>query len=266
MRVPSFRALVVAAHPDDIEFGAGGTLALWVDGGAEITYCIVTDGSTGTQDARLMGEPLGKIRRGEAECAAAVVGAKSIEWLGYRDGYVEYSLELRRDIARIFRRVKPHRYLVMDPGPMIDKWFLNHPDHRAVGHASLDVAMTAGTTSGHFPELLAEELAPWRGLREVWVMGPGPRPTAVDITSAIDRKIEALLCHESQVGENRDAVARWVRERTAEAGRPHGYAHAESFTVTSRGPGFHGDEQLEEVELPRAPVHPPAAPARRRLP
>ncbi len=264
---PAFRALAVSAHPDDIEFGCSGTLATWADRGAEVTYCIVTDGSTGTQDRELAGERLAAIRREESERAAEVIGAREIVWLDYRDGYVEYTLDLRRDIARVFRRFKPHRFLVLDPTPVIDQ-FINHPDHRAVGQASLDVSMTAGTTPGHFPELLDEGLEPWRGLREVWIAGPSPGSTAVDISSAIDRKIEALMCHVSQVGDRAEGIAGWVREWTAAAGKDHGYAHAETFTVLSQGPGFHEGEQTDDadVDLARAPVQPQSAPVKESTP
>ena len=247
MTIP-FRALVVTAHPDDMEFGAAGTLALWADQGAEITLCIATDGSTGTQDPSLAGERLKQVRLEESGRAAEVVGIQELVWLGYRDGYVEYTLELRRDIARMFRRYRPHRFMVMDPASTIDQ-FINHPDHRAVGQASLDVSMTAGTTPGHFPELLDEGLAPWRGLREVWIAGPGQWPRVVDITTTIDRKIEALMCHVSQVGENADEVAGFVRTYTAAAGKAAGYDYAESFKVLAQGPGFHAGEQEEEVDL-----------------
>lgn len=259
-----WRALVVAAHPDDIEFGCAGTVATWTDAGADVTYCIVTDGSTGTQDRAVIGEKLAATRRSESERAAKVVGVDRIEWLGYRDGYVEYSLDLRRDIARVFRALKPHRFVVMDPTPTIED-FINHPDHRAIGQASLDATLTAGTTPGHFPELLEEGLEPWRGLRETWIMGPGNRSTRIDITSTIDRKIEALVCHVSQVGEDAGTIGTWMRAWTAEVGAPEGYAHAESFHVISQGPGFHAEEQEElsdfiPVKQPWAPVDPRSAP------
>ena len=257
-----FRALAVAAHPDDIEFSCAGTLAAWVDHGAEVTYCIVTDGSTGTQDRSLMGQNLSAVRREEAEKAGAIVGAKDIVWLDYRDGYVEYKLDLRRDIARVFRRFRPHRFVVMDPAPLIGD-FINHPDHRATGHASLDVTLSAGTTPGHFPELLEEGLEPWRGLREVWIAGPGDRPEVVDISNTIDRKIDALLCHRSQLGDDLEAVGNWMRQRLAERGAGAGYAYAESFTVIRQGPGFHSDAEPDEADFgevshdPRANPTPP---------
>ncbi|MGI8774825.1 MAG: PIG-L deacetylase family protein [Actinomycetota bacterium] len=261
----AWRALVVSAHPDDVEFAAAGTLARWVDQGAELTICVATDGSTGTQDRALMGEPLSHIRKVETERAAEIIGAREVVWLGYRDGYVEYTMDLKRDIARIFRRYRPHRFMVMDPTPTIEDTFINHPDHRAIGQASLDVSMTSGTTPGIFGELLEEGLEPWRGLRELWIMGPGLSPVLSDISSTIERKIEALLCHASQVGERPDEIAMWVREWTAEVGATGGRDHAESFRVISQGPGFHAGEQDEvEFDLPDAPLDPRSAPPRER--
>ncbi|MFN2595425.1 MAG: PIG-L deacetylase family protein [Actinomycetota bacterium] len=259
----AFRALVVSAHPDDIEFACAGTVAGWVDAGAEVTYCIVTDGSTGTQDRSLMGTSLSELRKRESQEAAEVVGAKEIVWLDYRDGYVEYSLDLRRDIARVFRTVRPHRYLVMDPGSIVAGWFVNHPDHRAVGQASMDVVLTAGTTPGHFPELLDEGVEPWRGLREMWIMGPGERAHIVDISAQIDRKVAALRCHASQIGDP-DGTERFVRQFTAEQGKAHGFAHAESFQVINRGPGFHDEDVPDDIEVDLAtpPIDPRSAPTR----
>jgi LmbE family N-acetylglucosaminyl deacetylase len=248
-----WRALVVSAHPDDIEFGCAGTVALWTDRGAEVTLCLATDGSTGTQDRSLFGEKLNAIRVEETERAAKIMGAKEVVWLGHRDGYVEYTLDLRRDIARAFRQARPHRFVIMDPTPIPDNWFINHPDHRAVGQACLDVSITAGTTPGHFPELLDEGVEPWRGLREVWIVGPGDKPHVVDISSTIDRKIEALLCHASQLGDNTEEVATFVREYTARAGAKYGYLHAETFLVLNEGPGFHAGEQDEDIDLDLAP-------------
>ena len=248
MTVP-FRALVVTAHPDDMEFGSAGTLAKWADQGADITLCIATDGSTGTQDRDLMGNKLSDLRKEESRAAADVVGIKDIVWLDYRDGYVEYTLDLRKDIARVFRNYKPHRFMVIDPAPTIADRFINHPDHRAVGQASLDVSMTAGTTPGHFPELLDEGAVPWRGLRELWIAGPAGGARVVDITDYIDRKIDALRCHASQVGDNVEEIAAFVRTYTAETGKPHGFAYAESFRVIDQGPGFHAGEQDEDVDL-----------------
>jgi LmbE family N-acetylglucosaminyl deacetylase len=252
----AFRALVVSAHPDDVEFGCAGTLAGWADAGADITLCIVTDGSTGTQERDLVGEGLAGIRRKETQRAAEIIGARRVEWLGHRDGYVEYTLDLRKDIARQFRKHRPHRYIVMDSAPTIESRFVNHPDHRAIALASLDVMLTAGTTPGHFPELLDEGIEPWRGLRELWIMGPGTKPVAVDITPYIDRKIEALMCHESQVGSDAEKIGGFVREFGRALGKPFGYDYAETFQVIRQGPGFHDEEMPDDMQVDFA--EPPA--------
>jgi LmbE family N-acetylglucosaminyl deacetylase len=256
--VSSYRVLAILAHPDDLEFSSGGTIAKWSEEGADITVCIVTDGSTGTQDRELMGARLAEVRREEAEAAAKILGAQEFVWMGLRDGYVEYTLSLRRDLARLFRRYRPHRYLVMDPAPTIEDRFINHPDHRAVAQASLDVVMTAGTTPGHFPELLEEGLEPWRGLREVWIAGAGAKPVVIDVSGTIERKIDALMCHGSQVGDDRAEIERWVRERTELEGRRAGFAYGESFQVITQGPGFHAGEVDEDVDGPEPPPDPRA--------
>jgi LmbE family N-acetylglucosaminyl deacetylase len=224
------RALAITAHPDDIEFGCAGTVARWVDEGAEVTFVIVTDGSTGTVDTTLMGERLADVRRDETVRAAKVLGVTDVVFLGYRDGYVEPTLDLRRDLAREFRKARPHTMFVMDPQPLPGAWFVNHPDHRAVGQASLDITVTAGTTPGHFPELLDEGHVPWRGLREIYLTGPGGGKHAVDITTTIDRKIEALKTHASQVGEwegLEDMMRGWAKQNGVE----HGFEYAELFQL-----------------------------------
>jgi LmbE family N-acetylglucosaminyl deacetylase len=222
------RVLVVSAHPDDIEFGCAGSVAVWVNEGAEVTYVIVTDGSTGTTDTTIVGGRLAEIRREESIKAAKIVGVDDVRFLGYRDGYVEYTLDLRRDVAREFRRARPDRFVVMDPQILPGGWFVNHPDHRAVGQASLDITITAGTTPGHFPELLEEGLEPWRGLKEIYITGPGGGETAVDVTSVIDKKVEALKAHHSQVGDwdgLDDMIRGWMKVN----GTEHGMEYAELF-------------------------------------
>jgi LmbE family N-acetylglucosaminyl deacetylase len=121
----------------------------------------------------------------------------------------------------------------MDPQPLPTDMFVNHPDHRFVAQASLDMTVTGGTTAAIFPELVLEEgrLEPWRELEETWIFGPAGGPTAVDITDTVERKLDALQAHVSQVGEW--DVRTFMKERLAESGRAHGYEYAETFRVLS---------------------------------
>ena len=221
----------MGAHPDDIEFSCGGTIATMVDEGWDVRYVIVTSGQRGTQDASITPEQFGKIREAESVAAAAVVGVTDVTFLGWMDSEVTYGPELLRALSREFRRHRPHRLFAMKTEILPTELFVNHPDHRAVGTATLDITITGGTTAAIFPELLAEDLEPWQGLEEIWVMGPGGGSTVVDITSGIDRKIEALRAHVSQIDWDVDT---YVRARLAEQGELHGYAYAESFRVIGR--------------------------------
>jgi LmbE family N-acetylglucosaminyl deacetylase len=119
----------------------------------------------------------------------------------------------------------------MSPDPLPTDRFVNHPDHRAVGQAALDITMTGGTTASIFPELLEDGLEPWRECSETWLMGPAVKATPVDVTDTIDDKIAAIRCHTSQIGD-RD-VATFMRQRLRDAGRAFGLRYAESFRVIS---------------------------------
>jgi LmbE family N-acetylglucosaminyl deacetylase len=228
------RALVVSAHPDDIEFASAGTVATWVDGGWDVRYVIVTSGQKGVQDAASDPEAFGRVREAESREAAEAVGVTDVTFLGYMDSEVAAAdwLGLRRDLSRQFRRHRPHRLVVGTPEILPTDRFVNHPDHRVVSEAVLDVTMTGGTTAAIFPELQVDEgLPPWRELEETWLAGPAGGPQVVDITSTFERKIAALRAHASQVGEW--DVAAFMGPRLAELGRPHGYEYAESFRVIS---------------------------------
>lgn len=222
-----FRILCVGAHPDDIEFGCAGSVPIWLRQGAQVSYLIVTDGATGTHDPERFGPELAAIRGQESIRAGAIAGVETVLFLNYPDGSVEPTLALRKDIARVYRRIRPHRLVTGSPDSILGGWRINHPDHKAVGQACLDVVVTAGSTPGHFPELLEEELQAWQGLREVYVMGPATSPIPVDITSTIDIKVEALRAHASQTGMwDIESV---VRSAAAAEGAVHGLAYAESF-------------------------------------
>lgn len=226
-----FRILIIAAHADDIEFGAGGSAAVWSDAGAEVIYCIVTDGSSGGNGIDVNTADLVPLRQDEQRRAAAHLGVKDVIFLGYRDGMLQPTLELRRDLTRLIRRLRPDRVLIMDPtavllgGAGFD--YINHPDHRAAGEAGLYAVFPSAESRPIFPELLLEGLEPHH-VNELYLMTSDKTTTAVDITPVIERKVAALLEHRSQVDES---VAEMVRNWAAESGKLVGVPFAEDFRV-----------------------------------
>ena len=225
------RALAIFAHPDDVDFGAAGTVAAWVKEGWDVRYVCVTRGQKGAWDAHMDVHEYGALREGEQRAAARTVGVSDVTFLDWMDSEVFDSLDLRRALSREFRRHQPHRLLTMAPDPLPTDRFVNHPDHRIVGQAALDITMTGGTTASIFPELLDEGLVPWRECEQTWLMGPAIKPTAVDVTGTLEQKMEALRCHKSQIGD-RD-IETFVRQRLREAGRAFGLSYAETFRVIS---------------------------------
>jgi LmbE family N-acetylglucosaminyl deacetylase len=225
------RALAVFAHPDDIDFGAAGTMARWVQEGWDVRYVCVTRGQKGAWDAHMDVEEYGALREAEQRAAAETVGVTDVTFLDWMDSEVFDSLDLRRAISREFRRHRPHRLVTMVPDPLPTDRFVNHPDHRIVGQAALDITMTGGTTASIFPELLGEDLPPWRECQETWLMGPAIKPTPVDVTATIDLKLAAIRCHKSQVGDRE--IETFMRARLRDAGRAFGLPYAETFRVIS---------------------------------
>jgi LmbE family N-acetylglucosaminyl deacetylase len=208
---PPRRVLVVTAHPDDVDFGAGGTVATWTDAGVEVVYCIVTDGDAGGFDPTVPRSDIGAIRRAEQTAAAKEVGVEELHFLGYPDGRVEASLELRRDISRVIRRVRPDAVMCQSPERNWASVYASHPDHRAAGQAAIDAVYPDARNPFTFTELVEREGLDAHTVAQVWVMG-GPGPNRwVDTTVQFERKIAALLRHESQ---HIDPVAMRQRVRT----------------------------------------------------
>jgi len=207
-------ALVVVAHPDDVDFWAGGTVASWTDAGTAVTYCVLSDGDSGGFDPQVPRSAIPGIRQAEQKAAAAVLGVSDVRFLGYPDGCVEPTYALRRDITRLIRQVQPARVLTWSPEWSWRRFHRNHPDHRAAGEAALSAVFPDARNPFAHPELLNEEgLEPWE-VGEVWLMG-GPSPNHfVDITDVFDRKIAALRAHESQTA-HRDRLQEEMRERLA---------------------------------------------------
>src|SRR2546421_1951560 len=227
------RILVIAAHPDDVDFSAAGTVALWTDAGIEVIYCIVTDGDAGGHDESVPRAEIPALRRAEQTAAAKQVGVHDLQFLGYPDGRVEATLALRKDLARVVRQVRPDRLVCPSPERNYARLGASHPDHRAVGSAALDAGYPDARNPFAFPELLADEgLKPWT-VREVWLQGAAVPGHYVDITKTFPRKIAALRAHESQTGHMEgleDFLRGWLTRAAAQAGLPEARL-AEAFQV-----------------------------------
>ncbi len=192
------RVLVVTAHPDDVDFGAAGTIAGWTDQGIEVGYCIVTDGDAGGFDPTVPRHEIAGIRQREQTAAGEAIGVRDLRFLGYPDGRVAATLELRMDISREIRRFRPDIVLAQSPIRNFERIYTSHPDHLAVGEATMCAVYPDARNPFTFTELIEEGFEP-HATRQVWLMGGGPGPThAVDTTAQFDRKIEALRCHVSQ--------------------------------------------------------------------
>ena len=226
------RALVVVAHPDDVDFGAAGTVATWVDAGIEVTYCLVTNGDAGGFDPTVPRSEIAGIRQAEQRAAAAEVGVTDVRFLGYPDGRLYVTHELRRDISRVIRQVRPQRVLTQSPDRNYARIYASHPDHLAAGEAALCAVYPDARNPFAHPELLADEgLADW-AVAEVWLMS-ADADRWVDVTETFDRKLTALRRHVSQVAhltDLDDRIRGWLTLQASAAGLPEGRL-AEAFRI-----------------------------------
>lgn len=223
------RALAVYAHPDDPEVSAGGTLARWAAAGAEVWVLVTTTGDKGSDDPDAVPTEVARWRRDETEAATAALGLAGTLHLGYPDGEIEDTREARAAIVRHVRALRPEVVLCPDPTAVFfgDRYF-NHRDHRITGLLALDAVAPAASNPHYFPEQIAEGLAAHQ-VEEVLCSGTLVPDTWVDITATLDRKVAALACHVSQVGDEAHWVPDVVRERAAAVGAEAGVAHAEAF-------------------------------------
>lgn len=226
------RALVISAHPDDLDFGCSGTVALWTKAGCQVVYVICTNGDKGTEDPSISPEELASIRQREQTSAARLVGVDEVMFLGYEDGELENTPDLRRRLVEAIRRVRPQVVLCQDPGNRaFENVYVSHRDHRQAGEAAFDALYPASGNSGFFPELLSRGLPPHH-VEQVFFFGTHAPNHWVDISEVIDLKIQALLCHESQVGQ-REGLETFIRQRFREIGQAMGFAYAEPFRCIS---------------------------------
>jgi len=214
------------AHPDDAEFGCGGSVARWVKEGKEVTYVILTNGDKGSGDRSMTSERLAKIRQEEQRNAALTLGVQRVEFLGYPDGELEDTREVRRAVTAEIRRWRPDLLVTQNPYRTTNL-YASHRDHRIAAGVALDCVYPLARDHLSFPELLAQGLEPHK-VREVYLMWWENPEVVVDISDTMDLKLKALACHASQMGDFASVEAR-VRERSAQLGKAKGFAYAESF-------------------------------------
>lgn len=203
----------------------GGTVAAWAREGTDVHYCVVTDGSAGSNDPGMTREAMIPIREAEQRAAAEVLGVRSVTFLDFRDGELEVNLETRRAVTRVVRTIRPEVIVAPDPTRL---WFgsqyINHWDHKQAGTLALCAVMPDAPSRPQFPELLDEGLEPFE-IPHLW-LSTERADTYVDISKTLDLKLEALRAHVSQgTGDAAD----WVRERAREVGEAGGFEYAEGF-------------------------------------
>lgn len=227
------RVLVVFAHPDDPEFFCGGTIARWAAEGAEITFVLATSGDKGSSDPAMTHERLIQIREEEERCAAAVLGVKDVIFLRYPDGELQPTLGLRRDITRLIRMKKPDVVVTGDPTVW---WYatrsINHPDHRAIGAATLEAVFPTARDRLNFIELERDEGLEPHKVKQVYIAGAAEPTVKVDVSDYVETKIRSLREHKSQIADM-EAMAERQRsnvDQEAPADQPRYVEHFRVIT------------------------------------
>lgn len=218
-------AMVIMAHPDDAEFTMAGTVAVWTRAGCRVIYVLCTDGNVGSHEPGMTKERLAQIRRAEQRAACEILGVREVVFLGYGDGELEPTLQLRRDLVRVIREYKPDVVLTADPTRLfVGNWYINHPDHRAAALAAVDAVAPACQMP-----LLWPELGPPHRVRQLYIHSHEEADFCMDITDVLAVKIAALKQHKSQM-RNWDP-SEMITEWAAETGKRHGVLYAEQFRV-----------------------------------
>ena len=216
------RVLVIAAHPDDPEFGCAATMAKWAAQGQQVDYLLLTSGDQGNRDRLVHPSEIAARREQEQRAAAEILGINSVTFLRYPDGMVVNDMDLRRRLCGLIRTFRPHAIVTIDP------WrpYQLHPDHRAAGYAALDAAR--GSHAWHlFPEQL-NGLEPWR-VKEVFLFWTNAPDYWEDVSDYMDLRCQSLRQHVSQLRGNEDGVEARVRQSARDTGEPLGYAYTEAF-------------------------------------
>ena len=244
MDIPDFatdegveRVLVVVAHPDDIDFGTAGSVAMWTDAGIDVTYCLVTSGEAGGDDRTMPRPDMAALREEEQTNAAKQVGVTDLMFLHHPDGRVEATLDLRRDLSRVIRQVRPQRVISMSPDRNFERVYASHPDHLATGQATMAAVYPDSRNPFAHPELLeAEGLEPWT-VPQLWIQLRGESNVFVDTTDSFDRKLAALLSHLSQIPDASWAetlLRDWGGANAKSVGLPDGRLAELFFAIDAR--------------------------------
>lgn len=221
--------LGIAAHPDDLDFMASGTMAVFAAGGAAVYYLVLTDGGKGSEDRHMTSERLKQIRRSEQRSAGKILGLKDVFFRDYEDGTLVNDLDVKREVVRVIRKVKPDVVVSFDPSVIYsaEHHFINHPDHRAAGQAALDSVFPLARDHMAFPELLAEGHEPHK-TKTILLSNMEKGNFAVDISGVLDLKFKAIAEHISQTTDM-DVIRERFTDRAAVIGQQFGMKYAETF-------------------------------------
>jgi LmbE family N-acetylglucosaminyl deacetylase len=229
------RCLAIAAHPDDLEYGAAAAIAAWTRDGKDVRYLLASRGEAGIDG--LPPHECAPIREAEQRAAAEIVGVSEVEFLHHPDGVIEHNLGLRRDLAAAIRRHQPELIVL---GNFADSWpggGWNSPDHRNTGRAAMDAIGDAGNR-WIFPDLAEAGIAPWNGVKYIAIGGTPEVSHAVDVTSTLDAAVASLEAHRAYLdglGENPMADARGFLEWIAAMNAPrYGDRLASAFQLIRR--------------------------------
>ena len=230
MKKNKTKILAIGAHPDDLDFGCAGTMAKLTRQGNEAVYLIISDGSKGSQKVKVTSGKLAKIRQEEQKKAAKAVGVSEVIFLGIKDGEIENTKFLRKEIVKVIRKTKPDIIFSFDPANFdFDNPYRSHRDHRQAGEAVFDAIYPASGNESFFPELLKQGYKPHQ-VKEIWFSAGSKPNKIIDITKTIGDKIKALSCHKSQITGMKE-IEKMIKDWAARSGKKKGYKYAEAFRV-----------------------------------
>lgn len=224
--------LIFSPHPDDSDFGCGGTAAKLAEEGKDVVLCVVTDGSKGVHYSGLSTREIVPIREKEQKASARVLGIKKVVFLRAKDGEFENTRDLRKKIVKVIRHERPDVVLSLDPGnKTFDSFYRFHRDHRIVAETVFDAVYPEAGCDVFFPDLVRQGYKP-HTIKQMWLMGTNNPDMFMDISSTLDKKIEALQQHKSQIPNMKSLAAR-IRERAKETGKKKKTKYAEEFRILS---------------------------------